>query len=225
MARPRLCRKIRFEPGVTYFKPAGIPMSNLEEEIMAFDELEALRLKDLVGLEQEQCADRMGISQPTFHRLITSARKKLTSSIVNGYALRIEGGNVQVIKDKKTNINGGMRNMRIAVASDDKETISHHFGRAMGFVVFDIKDGKVAGKEYRENIGKSEGECHTCNHDAMIKNIKDCDSVISHGMGMAIYQDLESNKIKAVVTDEDIAEEAVKKYLKGELANRTDRLH
>jgi len=115
--------------------------------------------------------------------------------------------------------------MKIAVASDDKETISHHFGRAMGFTVFDIKDGKIAGKEYRENIGKSSGQCHSCNHGRMIENIKDCASVISHGMGMGIYQDLEANKIKAVVTDEDIAEKAVEKYLQGSLTNRTDRLH
>jgi predicted Fe-Mo cluster-binding NifX family protein len=115
--------------------------------------------------------------------------------------------------------------MKIAVASDDKETISHHFGRALGFVVFEIKDGKIIEKEYRENVGKSTGQCHTCNHGTMINNIKDCESVISHGMGRGIYQDLESNKIKAVVTDEDIAEEAVMKYLLGNLENRTDRLH
>ena len=89
----------------------------------------------------------------------------------------------------------------------------------------DIKDGKIAGKEYRENIGKSSGQCHSCNHGRMIENIKDCASVISHGMGMGIYQDLEANKIKAVVTDEDIAEKAVEKYLQGSLTNRTDRLH
>jgi predicted Fe-Mo cluster-binding NifX family protein len=115
--------------------------------------------------------------------------------------------------------------MKIAVASDDKNTISHHFGRAMGFMVFDINDGKVAGKEYRENIGKSNGECHTCNHGTMIHNIRDCESVISHGMGMGIYQDLEQNKIKAIVTDEDNVEEALWKYITGNLENRTDRLH
>jgi len=115
--------------------------------------------------------------------------------------------------------------MKIAVASDDKEIISNHFGRALGFVVFDVNEGKITGKEYRENIGKSSGECHTCNHGAMINNIKDCDSVISHGMGMGIYTDLEKNKIKAVVTDETVAVNAVEKYLKGGLTNRTDRLH
>jgi predicted Fe-Mo cluster-binding NifX family protein len=116
-------------------------------------------------------------------------------------------------------------NMKIAVASDDKKTISHHFGRAVGFIIFEIKKGEIAEKEYRENIGKSTGQCHTCNHSMMINNIKDCESVISHGMGMGIYQDLQSNKIKAIVTDESIAEEAVKKYLSGKLSNRIDRLH
>jgi predicted Fe-Mo cluster-binding NifX family protein len=84
---------------------------------------------------------------------------------------------------------------------------------------------KITDKEYRENIGKSTGQCHTCNHTAMIDNIKDCQAVISHGMGMGIYQDLEKNKINAVVTDETNVEEAIKQYTKGTLTNRTDRLH
>jgi len=81
------------EPGSSYFKPAGIRMIDLEEAVLAVDEFEAVRLKDLEGLEQEECAERMGISQPTFHRLILSARKNIADAIVNGKAIKIEGGN------------------------------------------------------------------------------------------------------------------------------------
>jgi len=84
-------------PDVTYFKPRGIPLNELEEVILPIDEFEAVRLKDLEGLEQEECAGKMGISQPTFHRLILSARKRMADSIVNGKALKIEGGNFKVI--------------------------------------------------------------------------------------------------------------------------------
>jgi predicted DNA-binding protein (UPF0251 family) len=55
MVRPTSCRRICFEPNVVYFKPAGVPMYELEEIIMPLDEIEAVRLKDLESLEQEDC--------------------------------------------------------------------------------------------------------------------------------------------------------------------------
>ena len=115
--------------------------------------------------------------------------------------------------------------MKIAVASDDKTTISEHFGRACGFMVFEIENNKISKQEYRENIGKSTGECHSCDHDMMIKNIKDCDVVISYGMGQRIYADLLKNNITAIVTDERTVNDAVNQFLKNKLNNRLDRLH
>jgi len=96
MVRPRLCRRILAEPNVTYFKPRGIPLMQLEETILNVEEFEAVRLKDLEGLEQEECAKKMKISQPTFHRLVLSARKKIADAIINGKAIRIEGGNFKL---------------------------------------------------------------------------------------------------------------------------------
>jgi len=96
MVRPRLCRRVRCNPEVIYFKPRGIPLRELEEVILLVDEYEAVRLKDLLGLEQEKCAKKMNISQPTFHRLVLSARKKISDAIINGKAIRIEGGNFMV---------------------------------------------------------------------------------------------------------------------------------
>ena len=98
MPRPRRKRRVRFQPGVTYFKPAGIGVSELEESVMTFDEFEAVRLKDLEGLDQIEAAKKMGISQPTFHRLILDARKKLADAIVNSKAIRIEGGVVEMVR-------------------------------------------------------------------------------------------------------------------------------
>jgi predicted DNA-binding protein (UPF0251 family) len=77
---------------VTYFKPAGIRMVDLEESVLPVDEFEAVRLKDLEGLDQKTAAKRMNISQPTFHRTILSARRKIAEAIVNGKAIKIEGG-------------------------------------------------------------------------------------------------------------------------------------
>jgi len=96
MVRPRLCRRVRFNPDIVYFKPRGIPLRNLKEVILFVDEYEAIRLKDLEELEQEECAKKMNISQPTFHRLILSARKKIADAIIKGKAIRIEGGNYKI---------------------------------------------------------------------------------------------------------------------------------
>jgi len=67
-------------------------MINLEESILTVDEFEAVRLKDLGGLDEKTAAKKMNISQPTFNRLVSSARKKIADAIVNGKAIKIEGG-------------------------------------------------------------------------------------------------------------------------------------
>jgi len=96
MPRPRICRRISGQPDVIYFKPAGVPLAGLEESILLIDEFEAIHLKDLDGKEQEECAKLMGISQPTFHRLILSARRKIADGIVNGKAIKIKGGDAKI---------------------------------------------------------------------------------------------------------------------------------
>lgn len=90
MSRPKRCRKIRFDPNVTYFKPRGIPVRELDEIVLLYEECEAIRLKDLNGFSQEECAKKMQISQPTFYRILLSARRKLSEAIVKGKAIRIE---------------------------------------------------------------------------------------------------------------------------------------
>jgi len=93
MPRPVKWRRVGFIPQATYFKPAGVPLRALEEVVLTVEEAEAIRLKDLEGLEQEQCAERMFVSRPTFHRVLQFARRKVADALVNGKALRIHGGN------------------------------------------------------------------------------------------------------------------------------------
>ncbi|MFH1024741.1 MAG: DUF134 domain-containing protein [Planctomycetota bacterium] len=94
MPRPVCPRHVRFRPGVTFFKPAGVPSRVLGEITLALDELEALRLADFQGLYQDQAAKKMKISRPTFGRIVESARKKVADALVNGKALRMEGGRI-----------------------------------------------------------------------------------------------------------------------------------
>jgi predicted DNA-binding protein (UPF0251 family) len=96
MGRPQLWRRVSFVPPITYFKPAGIPLVNLQEVHLLVEEAEAIRLKDLEGLEQEEGAQKMNISRSTFSRILDSARQKIADALLNGKAIRIEGGNFEM---------------------------------------------------------------------------------------------------------------------------------
>lgn len=100
MVRPRQCRQVRFGPRCTYFKPRGIGIQFLEEVAMTVDELEAVRLVDLEGKEQTEAAEIMDVSQPTLHRTLKEARKKIADALVSGKALRIGGGEYIMMQRK-----------------------------------------------------------------------------------------------------------------------------
>lgn len=89
MSRPKSRRLIRFNPNVTYFKPRGIPMRILEEIELTTEETEAIRLKNVEGLNQTKCAKKMKTSQSTFQRILASAYKKISDAIINGKAIKI----------------------------------------------------------------------------------------------------------------------------------------
>jgi predicted DNA-binding protein (UPF0251 family)/phage FluMu protein Com len=88
-------------PQSDYFKPRGIPLSALEEVVLTVDEFEAVRLADLEGLYQEQAAEKMKVSRPTFGRIIESAHKKVADALVQGKALKIEGGEFEMASMRK----------------------------------------------------------------------------------------------------------------------------
>ena len=89
MVRPKKCRIVDAYPKVSSFKPVGVKGKTIE---LGLDEFEALRLKDVEEFEQLRACKRMGISQPTFHRLLLDARRKVSDAIVNGKVLRVQGG-------------------------------------------------------------------------------------------------------------------------------------
>jgi len=101
MPRPFKCRKVGRQPGVAYFKPGGAPACRVEEVVLAVDEFEAVRLADLDGLYQDDAAKRMNISRQTFGNIVGSAHKKIADAIVNGKAIKIEGGVYQMEQMRK----------------------------------------------------------------------------------------------------------------------------
>jgi len=98
---PRKRRKchVEFLPPATYYKPAGVPLRELEEVALSVEEFEALRLKDMEGLEQIQCAERMGVARTTYQRILYAAREKIAEALVEGKAIRIEGGRYVLLSD------------------------------------------------------------------------------------------------------------------------------
>ena len=91
MPRPTILREIEEPPRSTWFKPTGIPMRELEEVVLTFDEIEALRLADAEGLYQEQVAEQMKVSRPTVGRILAAARRKVAEALVQGKAIRQQG--------------------------------------------------------------------------------------------------------------------------------------
>lgn len=89
MPRPRLNRRIMFNPNVTYFKPQGVPIRVLDVVELSLEEAEALRLKNIEKLDQVECARIMETSQSTFQRILNSAYNKISQAIVDGKAIKI----------------------------------------------------------------------------------------------------------------------------------------
>ena len=118
--------------------------------------------------------------------------------------------------------------MKIAVASDDGKTIASHFGRTRGFALVDISDNKIISEEYVINdfTGHArgmEGYDHSYDrHGPILNALKECDVVISHGMGRRIYIDLQEAGKQVFITPETGVRKAVEMFILGELEDRPD---
>ena len=96
MVRPQKCRHITEYPKACYFKPQGIPIYALTETYLSLEGIEAIRLADYQGLNHDQSACLMKISRHRFGLVLTAARRTMAQTIIEGQALRIEGGNVAI---------------------------------------------------------------------------------------------------------------------------------
>ncbi|MCE5284350.1 MAG: DUF134 domain-containing protein [Pelosinus sp.] len=98
MARRRCCGLVEQEPSHRQFSP---PNANAEKTIILLvEELEALRLKNLTGMDQAACALKMGVSRATFQRILNSARQKVTFALIEGHTIIIQGG-TYMVKNRK----------------------------------------------------------------------------------------------------------------------------
>lgn len=100
MVRPKKNRIVAFNPEISFFKPRGIPMSELEEIRLTVDERESVRLADLMGMSYEDAGKQMGVSRATFGRIIQNTRKIIADALINGKAIHIEGGHYTLADEK-----------------------------------------------------------------------------------------------------------------------------
>ena len=117
--------------------------------------------------------------------------------------------------------------MKVAVATNNEKTVAGHLGRVGGFLIYKIKDGKVVDKEFRENNFTNHGHGHEHHghnggghnhgHHRLIEGLGDCKNLIFKSGGWRIIDDLEAHGIHPIITDEKFADEAIDKFIKGEL--------
>ena len=98
MTRPFKCRSINSSPRAYYFKPRAVPLCELEEIALQLDEFQALKYAELERKDQTTAAAAMKVSRQTFGNILASARRKLADAVVNGKALKIEGGPVKLMR-------------------------------------------------------------------------------------------------------------------------------
>ncbi|MBN2874626.1 MAG: DUF134 domain-containing protein, partial [Spirochaetales bacterium] len=143
MPRPLNHRRVRGGLSTSVLKPAGVPARNLTEVSLGLDGAEAIRLADLEGLYQEAAARQMGVSRQTFGRILEEARRIVADAIINGKALRIEGG--QIIQLQEHHIHE-----RVAVPTRN-DSVDEHFGHCEYFVVYDVHSGVITGERRVES--------------------------------------------------------------------------
>jgi predicted Fe-Mo cluster-binding NifX family protein len=135
--------------------------------------------------------------------------------------------------------------MKIAVVSEDGMTISEHFGRAPFYIVVNIEDNRVVGREIRDKMGHAQfryeqhsEEAHGANphghgfdtaaqnrHERMAAAIGDCKVLLTRGMGAGAYESMRKAGIRPIVTDIASIDDAIVAYLEGRLKDHTERLH
>lgn len=109
MPRPRKCRRVGRVPVHTLYKPQGVPLEGLKGLTLTVEGLEALRLSDADGMEQAVAAERMGVSRPTFSRILAEARSMVARALSRGWALHIEGGHYKIADNEATDPPAGSR--------------------------------------------------------------------------------------------------------------------
>jgi predicted DNA-binding protein (UPF0251 family) len=108
-------------PRSVYFKPAGIPLRQMEERLLSIEGLEAMRLADKEGLSMDEASRRMGISRHTFGRILRRAHQTIAEVLTEGCALRVEGGHYRLMCGTEHQTEGTVKMQICKTSSVEKE--------------------------------------------------------------------------------------------------------
>ena len=238
MPRPRCRRTVGYLPSVTYFKPAGVRIADLDEVLLGHDEVEAIRLKDQLGLPQEEAAKEMHVSQPTFHRLIQSAHKKLADAVVSGKALKIEGGSIAIGEDvlppcghwrdrcgrkggkvgfspSMKSVEGG--SMKIAISSVDGSLsgmVDERFGRCKKFIIYDRESKSYEVIDNAQNMNSPQGAGIQSSQNIVNAGAQ---TVISGHLGPNAFRVLQEAGVDVFTTSNMTVSDAIGAFEEGKL--------
>lgn len=182
------------------------------EVTIGLDEYETIRLIDLEGFTQEECAAKMGVARTTTQAIYSSARKKMAEFLVNGGLMHISGGDVifsEEVENRGFNRKRGEK-MKIAVTYDNGN-VYQHFGHSKQFRLFDIEQGKIVREEIIDTQGSGHGKL------APLLKQHGVDVLICGGIGEAARKMLADNDIRLYGGVSGDVRKAVENLLNGEL--------
>ena len=252
MPRPRKCRMVSQIPNMIYFKPRGVPMRQLAEVYLPLEGFEALRLADLEGCKHEEAAKKMNVSRQTFGRILSQARRSVTEALVNGFALRIDGGDYKIVErngqtalaDDRCQYGSlaGLKDTSVLIEKNPQEkewqmekiaisaegptlddALDPRFGRAAGFL---IVDPQTLEYEYVDN-GASQAMSQGAGIQAAETVVRAGAKVVLTGyVGPKAFQALQAAGITVAQNLQNLTvREAVERYTSGkvELATGPNR--
>lgn len=224
MPRPKKCRKVCHFPKALAF----IPTLSAEEDaiVLTVDEYETLRLIDREGLSQELCGEHMQIARTTVQLIYTTARRKLADALVEGRALRIDGGDYRLCQGDgefetcalcyKSGLAqcyprpAGADVLRIAVAAEEQQ-VARHFSFAQEFRLYDVRAGQVAACHVVD-VGSND---YTVIIGAL--GALEANALICGGIGEGARAALEGNRIRLYADIVGCTDEVVDRLLSGTL--------
>ena len=224
MPRPRKLRCVRRQPVQAFYKPQGVPMSRLKGVVLPVEGLEAIRLADAEGMEQNAAARLMDVSRPTFSRILADARRMVAEAITKGWAIRIEGGAYRIETDRDVKLKKIDRKSeeltmeKIAVSCDGPgldDPVESRFGRAAGFMIVDPETLEF---EYLDN-GSSQAMARGAGIQAAENVARSGAKVVLTGyVGPKAFQTLQAAGVQIGQNMENLTvREAVERYKTGQI--------
>ena len=216
--RRKNSRRINYKPKADFFKPRGIPMMDLDEIEITLEEMESLRLVDLLGMDHESAAEKMGISRRSLSNDLRSGRRKVADALVNSKALMIGGGSytIRSVSEKGKKFKGTGEKMKIAIPADGDtldSRVDRRFARCSYFLIIDMESGEV--KSLKNEAATAGGGAGITASQNLIDN--GVDAIISGNLGPKAHQTMEAAGMDMYLVDGVTAGEALDLFKEGKL--------